>query len=222
MQELIKSFDFKGHNVRTITNDQNQVFFVAKDVCDILGYTNSSKSITDHCKNEGITKMVIPNDSLGQGREQIIINESNLYRLVMRSKKKEAIDFQDWVCDEVLPSIRKTGKYEVKPKTQAELFLESAQMLVAQEQRLSAVESRILQIEAQTATRPEYFTVMGYAILSGVKVSLTLAAQIGKKAKSICLTKGYHIDKIRDPRFGQVGCYPTEVLKDVFNLTSFS
>ena len=142
-------------------------------------------------------------------------------KLILKLAQWLDINFELW-CDEKVSELLRTGKVELKPKTQAELFLESAQMLVAQEQRLSAVESRILQIEAQTATRPEYFTVMGYAILSGVKVSLTLAAQIGKKAKSICLIKGYHIDKIRDPRFGQVGCYPTEVLKDVFNLTSFS
>lgn len=82
-------------------------------------------------------------------------------------------------------------------------------------------DARILQIEAKTTTRPEYFTVMGYAILSGAKVGLSLAAQIGRKAKSICSERGYHIDKIHDPRFGQVGCYPADVLKEVFNTTTF-
>lgn len=81
--------------------------------------------------------------------------------------------------------------------------------------------NRLTLIEAKTATRPEYFTVMGYAILNGVKVGLSLAAKIGRKAASICSTKGYHIDKIHDPRFGQVGCYPADVLQEVFKTTLF-
>jgi prophage antirepressor-like protein len=115
MQELIKSFDFNGHGVRIITNENNQVFFVAKDICEVLGYSNTSKAISDNCKNEGITTSYIPHpQSETKQIEVTVINEANLYRLVMRSNKKEAIDFQDWVCDEVLPSIRKTGKYDVK------------------------------------------------------------------------------------------------------------
>jgi prophage antirepressor-like protein len=148
MQQLIKNFDFNGSGIRVITNEENQVFFVAKDVCDVLGYTNSSKAISDHCKNEGCTKMVLPNESLGQGREQIIINEGNLYRLVLKSKKKEAEKFESWVCDEVLPAIRKTGKYESKPKTQIELIIESAIALQQQEQRLAQVENKLAQLEA--------------------------------------------------------------------------
>lgn len=119
MQELIKSFDFNGHGVRVITNEKNQVFFVAKDVCDVLGYANTSKAISDNCKKECITTGYIPHpQSETKKIEVTFINEGNLYRLVMRSKKKEAIDFQDWVCDEVLPSIRETGKYEVQQKSE--------------------------------------------------------------------------------------------------------
>lgn len=134
MQELINQFDFNGHGVRVITNDQGQIYFVAKDVCDVLGYTNSSKAIKDHCKTEGCTKMVLPNDSLGQGYEQTIINEGNLYRLVLKSKKKEAERFEAWVCDEVLPSIRQTGSYNTKQQIQPQTDLEilSSAVLLAQ------------------------------------------------------------------------------------------
>jgi prophage antirepressor-like protein len=116
MQQLIKNFDFNGHGVRVITNEENQVFFVAKDVCDVLGYTKASSTVIQtHCKLEGVTKMVIPSD--GGNQEQFIINEGNLYRLVLKSKKKEAEKFESWVCDEVLPAIRKTGKYDAtQPK----------------------------------------------------------------------------------------------------------
>lgn len=97
-------------------------------------------------------------------------------------------------------------------------FLEmSLKQMRDQANRITQVETKLLEIEAKTTTRPEYFTVMGYAILSNVKVGLSLAAKIGKRAKIICQNKGYQIEKIRDPRFGQVGCYPTEVLQEVFN-----
>ena len=80
-------------------------------------------------------------------------------------------------------------------------------------------EDRILQIEAKTATRPDYFTVMGFAITKNLRVGLSLAIQIGKKAKAMCVANGYHIEKVHDPRFGHVGCYPTEVLQEVFRTT---
>lgn len=96
--------------------------------------------------------------------------------------------------------------------------LEQEQMKIEQE----SLKERILLVEAKSTTRPEYFTVMGYAVLKGVKVSLSTAAIIGKKAKAICTQKGYHVDKITDPRFGRVGVYPTEVLTEVFNNVSFT
>jgi hypothetical protein len=59
-------------------------------------------------------KGVANTDTLGGDQEMVIISESGLYRLIMTSRKPQAEPFQDWVCQEVLPSIRKTGKYEVK------------------------------------------------------------------------------------------------------------
>ena len=148
MQQLMKNFDFNGHSVRVITNENNQVYFIAKDVCDVLGYRNSPDAIAKHCKNEGIANCYIPHpQSDNKQIEVIAINEGNLYRLVLKSKKKEAEKFESWVCDEVLPSIRKTGKYESKPKTQIELIIESALALQQHEQRLNQVESKLAQLE---------------------------------------------------------------------------
>lgn len=213
--QLIKNFDFNGFGVRVITNEQDQVFFVAKDVCDVLGYQKSTTSVVDaHCKIEGCTKMVLPSN--GGNQEQILINEGNLYRLVLKSKKKEAEKFESWVCDEVLPTIRKTGRYETKALTPAEQLLANAQLLVDIERKQSEFDSRLLLIEAKTATRPEYFTIMGFAILKGAKVGLSLAGQLGKRAKELCVKRGYFVDKVNDPRFGYVGSYPKEVLEEIF------
>ncbi|MDE2430248.1 MAG: hypothetical protein KGM99_16115, partial [Burkholderiales bacterium] len=83
-------------------------WFVAADVCETLGYKNPSKAIADHLDNDEKS-----NQSLGlAGKPLIIINESGLYALVLRSRKPEARKFAKWVTSEVLPAIRKTGKYE--------------------------------------------------------------------------------------------------------------
>lgn len=97
-------------NLTTITNSSNDVFFIGKEVCELLGYSNASKTISDHCK--GYNKMLLP--SHGGNQESIVIPERDLYRLIMRSKKPDAEKFEEWVVAEILPSIRKTGSYEVK------------------------------------------------------------------------------------------------------------
>lgn len=112
----MKDYDFKDftylteQNVRIfLVNDEP--WFVLKDIYSILGLTDTSK-LSKRIKEENLTRKIFV--SGGQKREQILVNEKGLYRIIFRSNKKEAERFQDWVFDEVLPSIRKTGKYEDK------------------------------------------------------------------------------------------------------------
>ena len=91
----------------------SQPWFVAKDVCDVLAHTNSRMALERlKAYEKGVTTVY----TLGGNQEMAIISESGLYRLVLTSRKPEAEPFQDWVCQEVLPQIRKTGKYEPQPK----------------------------------------------------------------------------------------------------------
>ena len=89
---------------------ENSPWFCGKDVCDVLGYTNHKKAIKDHCRENGVTKCYLT-DSIGRERETNFINEGNLYRLITRSKLPKAQEFEEWIFDEVLPSIRKNGCY---------------------------------------------------------------------------------------------------------------
>lgn len=84
-------------------------WLVGKDVAEILGYKNTRKALLDHVDEEdkGVTKC----DTLGGSQEMIVINESGLYSLVLRSKLPGAKKFRRWVTSEVLPQIRKTGGY---------------------------------------------------------------------------------------------------------------
>jgi prophage antirepressor-like protein len=107
MNELVKSFNYEPNEVR-ISMIDNEPMFCLKDVCDILEIGN----ITDTVKrldDRGVAKIEVPTTSGDQ--EMWFINEPNLYRVIFRSNKKEAKKFQDWVFNEVLPSIRKNGIY---------------------------------------------------------------------------------------------------------------
>lgn len=105
---IAQSFTFSTQAMRVITID-GEPWFCAADVCDILGYTNSRKALADHCRAGGVTKRDTPTSSGIQS--MTYISEGNLYRLCIKSHMPEAQKFEAWVCDEVLPSIRKTGRY---------------------------------------------------------------------------------------------------------------
>ena len=107
-------FNFKDLPVRVISDPKGEFWFCGTDVCAILGYTNSRKALQDHCKQGGVTKRYTPTKSADQ--EMTFINEPNLYRLIIKSRKPEAEPFEAWVFEEVLPQIRKTGKYQLQPQ----------------------------------------------------------------------------------------------------------
>ncbi|WP_077463914.1 Bro-N domain-containing protein [Rodentibacter caecimuris] len=113
-QIQFQSFNFNSNSVRVITDPNQEFWFCGVDVCNILGYENSRTTIQKHCKQGGVSKRYTPTQSGDQ--EMIFINEPNLYRLIIKSRKPEAEPFEAWVFEEVLPQIRKTGKYQLEPK----------------------------------------------------------------------------------------------------------
>ena len=102
-------FVFEANSVR-VQEIGGAPWFGASDVCAILGYRNAADAVAKHCRAAGIAKRDI--SSGGQMRSFSFINEGNLYRLIIKSRKEEAQRFEAWVCDEVLPAIRKQGRYE--------------------------------------------------------------------------------------------------------------
>lgn len=110
MSNLI-NFDFQSQTVR-VELKNGEPLFCLTDVATILEITNANPS-RFNLSNDGVHKMYSV-DSKGRKNEITFINEPNLYRVIFRSNKKEAVKFQNWVFDEVLPSIRKTGSYHQK------------------------------------------------------------------------------------------------------------
>ena len=105
--------------VRVLADEKGDVWFALVDVCNALGIKNPSDVKAKQLKRDGVDT-IYGVDSLGRKSKIIIINEANLYRLIFQSRKEEAIKFQDWIVEEVIPAIRKYGLYatdEVIEKT---------------------------------------------------------------------------------------------------------
>lgn len=110
MTNQLIEFQFQNHQIRSVIDEQGNPWFVAKDVFAALDLDWSGKSlapIPDQWK--GMGKFPTP----GGEQEFIIINEPAVYVIAFRSNKPNAILFTEWVAGEVLPTIRKTGKYEL-------------------------------------------------------------------------------------------------------------
>lgn len=104
-------FSFESFNVRAMLLD-NEPWFVAKDVASALGYAKPRNAIATHCKGASIQG--IPSN--GGIQDMTLIPEPDLYRLIIKSKLPSAERFEKWVCEEVLPSIRKHGAYMTPAK----------------------------------------------------------------------------------------------------------
>lgn len=103
----VQLFNFNENEIRIIIQENGEPLFHAKDITDALGYSNSSKAIADHVKPKHKH-----NVSLGlPGQSPTFITEPGLYALTLKAKTEKAEVFQDWVTENVLPDIRKTGKF---------------------------------------------------------------------------------------------------------------
>lgn len=105
----LKIFENKQFGKIRIVNKENEIYFVANDICKILNLTN----ITETLKRVDLDDLSITEveDTLGRKQVSTIVNESGLYSLILQSRKEQAINFKRWITKEVLPSIRKHGGY---------------------------------------------------------------------------------------------------------------
>ena len=108
--QIFKNQEFGA--IRTMSNEQGEVMFCAKDVCNALGYDQPRKAVQKHVDGDDGTKNTLI-DSLGRKQRATFINESGLYALIRSSKLESAKQFKHWVTSEVLPAIRKQGGYMV-------------------------------------------------------------------------------------------------------------
>lgn len=129
-------FDFQSHAVRTVLID-NCPWFIAKDIALALEYSNPRKAIADHVDPEDKADVTIRDGS--QNRTLNAINESGMYSLVLRSRKPEAKKFKRWVTSEVLPAIRKTGRYNQTPNPYEGVFSPAKVMMYLEDGQITCL-----------------------------------------------------------------------------------
>ena len=181
--------------VRTINIDSD-VWFVGKDVAEILGYSNTRKALTDHVDDEDKLDGVTIRDSIGREQSPVFINESGLYSLILSSKMPNARKFKRWVTSEVLPAIRKTGHYEMEnysPEMQAILMHDKK--LVKMDERVTTLENTMTLDYAQQQALGEAVNYVVIDALGGKESDAY--KEIGKKVFSECnrdLKRYFHVN----------------------------
>ncbi len=161
--QVFESVDFG--KVR-IVEMNGEPWFVGKDVADILGYQNGSRDINRHVDEEDRVKTMVFDGN--QMKETIVINESGLYSLILSSKLQKAKEFKHWVTAEVLPSIRKTGKYSARkePSESTQARLINAKVRFARELQ------RLANIETLSPTYKQILIAQAAEALTGVPMEL--------------------------------------------------
>ncbi|MGO2116233.1 MAG: phage antirepressor KilAC domain-containing protein [Lactococcus lactis] len=156
MNEL-QNFNFNGNQLRTVLID-NEPFFVGKDAAAAIGYSNTRKAIRDHVKGKYLREERIVTPS---GVQTVtVISEPGLYQLAGESKLPSAEPFQDWVYEEVLPTIRKHGAYMTDAKAQdvisgnglADLLLQAGNQIKQLELEKSQMKPKALFADSVSAS----------------------------------------------------------------------
>lgn len=126
MNELQVFSNEEFGQVRTIEIDGNP-YFVGKDIATALGYKDTVNALKQHCR--GVVKHHLI-DSMGRKQTVSVITEGDMYRLITHSKLESAERFESWVFDEVLPTLRRTGSYEMPKGEPRKEKLSSINMMV--------------------------------------------------------------------------------------------
>lgn len=155
-----------------IVEIEGKPYFVAIDVAKVLGYTNPQKAIRDHCK--GVNETDTPTN--GGVQKVKTIQEGDVYRLIMRSQLSDAEKFQDWVCEDILPSIRKHGAY-MTPDTLEKAIL-SPDFIIKLATNLKEEQTKRIAVEKENAALKPKAVLMDKIIDSGEKIDIGQTAKI--------------------------------------------
>lgn len=142
MQELQNVYKFQATEVRVVMNN-GEPWFVARDVCEVLGHSDTSTAIRRLDEDEKLTQTVFVS---GQNREVWLVNEPGLYSLILTSRKAEAKAFKRWITHEVIPAIRKTGVYaaeqgKVVPLSERQALIQSLKLTAELAEEMDEVKS---------------------------------------------------------------------------------
>ena len=154
----ITIFNHLGNDIRVMTDEQGEPWFVLKDICDALNLENTSR-VASRLDSDDLTLSKVI-DNRGVHRETFLVSEAGLYEVIIRSDKAEAKAFRRWVTSEVLPSIRKRGGYLTPEATREALrdpdfIIQLAMDLKEERARAAQAEAARAKAEAEVeAQRP--------------------------------------------------------------------
>ena len=192
----LQLFQNAGFKIRVIMR-YGDPWFVAKDVCECLDLANSRDAVSRLDDDEkGVGKA----DTLGGSQDMTLISESGLYTLIMRSNKPEAKVFRKWVTSEVLPSIRKTGKYAIKEQSVTlpnfRNPAEAARAWADLYEKNQAIELRAITAESErdeaVRTKTQYQSNLAAQMsgrVGGLTTALNRVRLENDRLKGDCLTK---------------------------------
>lgn len=187
MENSIQVFNNADFGQMRTVEINGKTMFCGKDVATALGYSNTNKALKDHCKTDGVTNRYLT-DSLGRSQETKFISEGNVYRLIAKSKLPSAEKFESWVFDDVLPSIRKTGKYSVQESYLIEDPIKRAERWIEEQKQRLMLETKVEQQKPMVDIAEQRIDKKGCMSITDVTRSLKLkTGQITNWAKN----KGY-------------------------------
>lgn len=185
MNNEIRKFDFRGASLRTLTDGAGGAWFVLKDCMSILDLGNPTETVKMFDKDEFSTTEVI--DSIGRRQQTYIISEPGLYRLVMRSRKPEAKEFQRWVTHEVLPQIRKTGGYIPTTDADDDMTILAKAVMIGQrtmeeqKQRIADQQSRIDELQPKASAWDNFVDIPdALSVRDSAKLLSNLGRPVGQ------------------------------------------
>ena len=141
--------------IRTMTDESGETYFVGKDVASALGYSKPENAVATHVDIEDKTTTLIQGTGSNYKSKAIIINESGLYALILSSKLPQAKEFKHWVTSEVLPQIRKTGGYIPTKDAAGRQLSDMEIMVLALQIQQKTIELQNRQLE-ELAPKAEY------------------------------------------------------------------
>lgn len=182
MTSEIQSYNFNGAALRTLTDENGEPWFVAKDVCDILEISNPSDALKRLDDDER------SRFNLGRQGETNIVNEAGLYVLVLGSRKPEAHEFKRWVTHEVLPQIRKTGGYIPTTDADDDMTILAKAVMIGQrtmeqqQRKIAAQQTRIDELQPKASMWDNFVDIPDVlSVGNSAKLLSNLGRPIGRK-----------------------------------------
>lgn len=208
----VMPLSFEDHPVRIDLDEQGNPWWVAKDVCEILGISNIS---------DAVGRLDSDEKRVGSTNNTLIINEFGLYSLVLKSRKKKAKEFQRWITHEVLPQIRKTGMYTPSIAKYPELKAIMDLVTATAEARTLAEKAQVAASEARDLAQmaidfQSWLTIREYTFMNKLERQFPLSQQkeFGRYLTGLCSERNIPVRNVSvaDRQWKQEHSYHVETM----------